>query len=195
MITAHCRGGRTPKKQSLLQAFMPLWFGLETRREWLYLNKFESRAPSLVFAGQNLFVGLYINELLYHGLQQNEPEVALYDAYEAILSALTLTDDRLIVEAMLRRFEWIFLSVCGYQLSFTYDAHLSPILADKHYTFIPNEGFICTEKAIPGHHILAFRDNVMEDLAVLKSAKWIARRAIDFALGEKRILARELVRK
>ncbi len=193
VVSALSKGGRTPKKQSLLQAFTLLWFTVDARHDWHYVRQLDVIAPSLVLAGDSLFAGLYVNEIIYHGLQQLDPCPSLYDAYVLTLQALTQTSERLVIEAALRRFEWQFLSSCGYEFSLTHEAlSQMPILPGNHYSFIAGKGVVLATQGIPGECILAMADDRLEHPAVLKAAKWIMRRAIDHALNGKRIKAREL---
>lgn len=193
IVRAFSKGGRTPKKQSLLQAFTPLWLTLDVRREWHYVRDLDAMTPSLVLTGDSLFAALYINEILCHGLYQLDPSLLLYDNYVQTLQALTSTVNRLDIEAVLRRFEWQFLNACGYAFSLTHEAlTFTPILPDQHYDFIAGEGFILAHKGIPGVSILAMSNDNLSEPIVLKAAKWVMRRAIDHAVDGRRIHAREL---
>lgn len=193
LVSAYSKGARTPKKQSLLQAFTPLWLTLDIRRDWHYVRQLDVVAPSLSLIGDALFAGLYVNEIIYHGLQQLDPSPLLYDAYINTIHALTKSSQRHVVEAALRRFEWQFLSSCGYAFSLTYECHtLCPIKPECHYIFIAGEGLVLASKGIPGECIIAMANDQLEKPAVLKAAKWLMRRAIDHALDGKKIKAREL---
>lgn len=192
VVSAMCRGGRTPKKQSLLQAFTPLWLICDVRRDWHYVHQLDVTAPSLALSGDSLFAGLYVNEVLCHGLRQLDPCPALYDAYEQTLSALVHATHRLEIEAVLRRFEWQFLSSTGYPFSLMHDVTSMPIVASNHYHFIAGVGLVLAAQGILGAHIIAMSEDNLADPDVLKAIKWIMRRAIDHALDGKRIKAREL---
>ena len=193
VVSALCKGGRTPKKQSLLQAFTPLWLTFDVRRDWHYVRDLDVMAQSLQLTGDSLFAGLYVNEILYHGLHQLDPCPALYDAYVQTMQIFLKNPERLEIEAALRRFEWQFLSTCGYECSLTHEAHTSmPIMPDHYYNFIAGEGCVLARKGISGDCILAMAEDKLDDPTVLKAAKWMMRRAIDHALDGKRIKAREL---
>lgn len=193
LISAFFKGGRTPKKQSLLQTFMPLWLTFDVRHDWHYVRELDTMAPSLQLAGEPLFAALYVNEILCHGVHQLDPCPILYDAYLQTLQALTLSTQRLDIETVLRRFEWQFLTVCGYPFSLTHEALTStPIVSESHYDFIAGEGFTLASKGVSGVSILAMSKDNLSDASVLKAAKWIMRRAIDHALDGKRIKSREL---
>ena len=186
------KGGRTPKKQSLLSPFTPLWLSVNTRGDWHYVRQIEITSPSFCLPGDALFAAIYMNELLYSLLQPNDAAPELYDAYVQGLQALCYAENRLAIETPLRRFEWALLACCGYSMSLTQDIQSSAIVADKYYRFIAGEGFCPDSQGISGVHILAFAHNKLDDIAVLKAAKLFMRRAIDFALDGKPVKARSL---
>lgn len=193
VIQCMCKGGRTPKKQALLQAFTPLWISLTERYDRSYLQTVESIAPTLPFTGNSLFAGLYINEILYYALSPNYSDLVLFDAYLFTLNQLVATKDRLVLEALLRRFEWTLLRSCGYSFSLTQEARTENlIVADSHYQFVVGEGFIRANTGILGAHILALAQDNLSEAAYLKSAKIIMRQAIDHLVGGREIKSRAL---
>jgi len=196
LVNCLCKGGRTPKKQSLLQAFTPLWLAVDERHERYYANSIEATAVSLPLAGTALFSGLYINELLFHALKPVYPDPHLYEAYLQTLKGLVLMESKTQVEALLRRFEWALLHACGYSFSLIEEARSESLIsASLQYQFVAGEGFIAAGKGIPGEHILAIAADNLEDAVYLKSAKLIMRQAIDHLLGGREIKARALYSK
>lgn len=193
LVHCLCRGGRTPKKQALLQAFTPLWLTVDERYERLYMKTLESISPSLPLEGHALFSALYVNEILYYILKPQAPDPALFDAYLYTLNGLTLAKDRLVLEVLLRRFEWALLNSCGYSFSLTYEARSEePIQMDKHYQFIAGEGFVLSARGIPGAHIFSLAQDNLAEPGCLHSAKMIMRKAVDHLLGGREIKARAL---
>ncbi|WP_040534751.1 DNA repair protein RecO [Legionella drancourtii] len=193
LIHCLCKGGRTPKKQALLQAFTPSWLTVDERYERFFVKTIESISPTLQLVGHSLFSALYVNEILYHALSPHYPDTALFDAYLFTLNALVLTKDRLALESLLRRFEWTLLKVCGYSFSFTHEARTDDcIVAELSYQFIAGEGFIIANRGIPGAHILALAADNLDEIDCLKSAKHIMRKAIEHLLGGREIKARAL---
>ncbi len=143
--------------------------------------------------GHSLFSALYINEILFYILKPYYPDEALFEAYLLTLNNLTLTKERLVIESLLRRFEWVLLRSCGYSFSFTHEARTDlNITAELYYQFIAGEGFIVSSTGIPGSHILALAEDNLERIDYLRSAKFIMRKAIDHLLGGREIKAREL---
>ncbi|CEG56460.1 DNA repair protein RecO [Legionella fallonii] len=195
LIQCLCKGGRTPKKQSLLQAFTPLWVSVDERYNRYYAQKIEGIAAMLPLEGVSLFSGLYVNELLYYTLSPANPDEELFNAYLTTLNGLALNLDRFTVESLLRRFEWVLLKSCGYSFSFTQEARTGElIISDHYYHFIAGEGFISANKGILGEHLLALSEDNLSEEALLKSAKHIMRQAIDHLLGGREIQARNLYR-
>lgn len=193
VIRALCRGGRTPKKQACLQAFMPLWVALDERRGWYYVRHLEIAAPMLPVTHVHLFSALYLNELLYHTLRPQDPYPQLYDAYTATLQVLALSPAMPALEQALRRFEWTLLTSIGYGISLSLDVDAQPIVASQHYVFRAGHGLIPTNQGILGAHLLALAQDQLDDPSVLKTAKHLMRQAIEHALGGKEIKARKLV--
>lgn len=193
LIQSLCKGGRTPKKQSLLQPFTPLWLALDERYDQLFLRSVESTEPTLVLNGSALFSALYVNELLFYVLKPMSADAQIFDSYWATLTALTKACDRTSIETILRRFEWTLIKACGYSFSWTEEAGgAARIDPSKHYAFIASEGFIRQTQGIPGEHILALAEDKLEGAYILKSAKNIMRQAIDHLTGGKTIKARSL---
>lgn len=191
----HClyKGGRTPKKQALLQAFTPLWVTIIERYDQYYVQSVESISSTPPIMGDSLFAGLYVNEILYYALSPNSHDPILFDAYLFTLKNLLLTKEKFILEALLRRFEWTLLQACGYSFSLTQEARTENlIMANFCYQFVVSEGFVLDNKGIPGAHILALAQDNLSDPACLKSAKMIMRQAINHLVGGREIKARAL---
>lgn len=193
LLNCLCKGGRTPKKQSLLQPFTSLWLSVDERHGYYYTRTIESTAPMLHLEGNSLFSGLYLNELLYHALRPMDADSDLFDAYLLTLNSLTLTQERLKIEAFLRRFEWALLNACGHSFSLTEDARNGEdVIANAYYQFVAGEGVVLSNKGIPGEHLLALAEDNLDEPLYLKSAKIIMRQAIDHLIGGKEIKARSL---
>lgn len=193
MVQCLYKGGRTPKKQALLQSFTPLWVNLAERHERYYAQTVESISPTLQLTGNSLFAGLYVNEILYYALSPNYSDSTLFDAYLFTLNGLALAKERAVIEALLRRFEWTLLHACGYSFSLTQEARTAHLIAeDSYYQFVAGEGFILDSRGISGTHILALAQDNLSEAPYLKSAKMIMRQAIDHLLGGREIKTRAL---
>ena len=187
------KGGRTPKKQAALQPFTPLWINLEERYQCHYAQSVESSSSTLLLRGTSLFSALYLNELIYYTLKPLTVEMELFQAYLFTLNQLLKTDDRLMIEAVLRRFEWTLLHTCGHGFSLTTETDTYQLVeCHKYYQFIPGKGLVVSQKGIPGEHLLALAADELTQPEHLKSAKLIMRKAIDHLLGGREIKARTL---
>jgi DNA repair protein RecO (recombination protein O) len=187
------RGGRTPKKQALLQPFTPLWISLEERHSHYYVQAVEQDAPMVPLAGTSLFSALYINELIHYILKPLASEPELFQAYSFVVHHLSLTAEKMSIEALLRRFEWSLLQVSGHHFTFSHEAETGYLVnKEKHYQFIGGQGMVATANGIPGEHLLALAADDLTKVEYLKSAKIIMRQAIDHLLGGREIKSRSL---
>lgn len=189
------KGGRTLKKQSILQAFIPLWVSINIKGDFIYIQKIEALPSAVLLEKDALFAGIYINELISLFIPIGDVNIALFNYYEQTLNALSSTVQRHDLEVVLRRFERVLLNLTGYSLSWALDVNENPIVADKHYQFCAGEGFSLHETGILGAHLLAFDNNDLTEPGVLKAAKYVMRCAIDYALEGKPIKARSLYAK
>lgn len=192
LLSCLYKGCRTPKKQAALQPFIPLWLAVNQRRDWFYVQRLEMRAPSLPLIGPVLFSGLYINELIHYALGLNDAHPEVYHAYESALYALAGVVDRRRIEVVLRRFEWLLLKQCGYQLSLSCDLYGQAIDEHHHYQFMPGEGFKPAVQGLNGKHLLAFASDTFDDIDTLKTVKRFMRRAIEHLLDGRALKARSL---
>lgn len=191
LVHAFYKGARTPKKKALLQAFSPLWLVLSGAPHHYFVHGVECASSSIPLVGSALIAGLYLNELLYHTLQSGESHALLYDAYVTALDGLVAALDRYQLEAVLRRFEWSLLQVSGYAMSLVTDALTNqPIIPTQYYQFQSTDGFRPADEGILGAHILAFSRDELIDPCVLKSVKFIMRRAIHTLLDGKPLKTR-----
>lgn len=190
-----CKGGRTPKKQALLQPFAVLWLAVDRRRDWFYASHIESQSAPCELKSHALFAALYLNELLYYTLSPLDPQPELYKVYVHTLEALVALTERSAIEILLRRFEWALLIACGHTLSFVEEVNSGkPIRAENYYRFIAGEGFRLAEQGISGSTLIALAQGELDDLYVLKSAKLIMRQAIDFLLEGRELKSRAYAR-
>lgn len=181
------KGGRTPKKQALIQAFIPLWVSLAKTGNSYFVRHLEIHAPALELKNTALYAALYLNELLYYLIKPLDPHPELYDHYKYTLHGLTMASERLTIESLLRKFEWVLLAECGYSLAFTEQAAQA-----EYYRFWPNKGFVPALDGFPRAEILTIIEGQFHDINLLKSAKIIMRQAIDFLLEGKELKSRQL---
>jgi DNA repair protein RecO (recombination protein O) len=196
LVSCFYKGGRLPKNQALLQLFSPLWLSLNVRGDACFVRHLELAAAPLQLPTHSLFAGLYVNELIYHALKPHDSQECLHDAYESTLNALKAVLDKPSLEGVLRRFEWSLLSTCGYALSFSHEALTgAPILDDRFYRLIDGEGFVVAEEGFLGKHLILLSQGDLNHPDLLRVAKAVMRRAIQYALDGKKINSRDLYRK
>ncbi len=192
IVDCLCKGGRTPKKQAILQPFQSLWLDLNIRRDWYFVRNIETLKSPMALSGTALFAGIYVNELLYYALKLQDPQPELFEAYLQAIEGLATINERLAIEILLRRFEESLLKSCGYSLSFYKTVKETAIHSDHFYQFIAGEGFMEADVGISGRDILELAAGRLETLSVLKSAKLIMRAAIDHLLGGRVLKSRSL---
>ncbi|ARG99813.1 DNA repair protein RecO [Legionella micdadei] len=193
IINCLYKGGRTPKKQAFLQPFIPLWLSVDYKKDYHFVHKVEIQREIIALAGNSLFAGLYVNELVFYALRPMESCPELFKVYQDTLQGLAVLHDRVAIEVLLRRFEWALLFACGYGVSFTQEAHsVTPINAHQFYQFVPGEGFVLAGTGILGEYILALAQGQLNQLDVLKAAKFIMRQAVDHLLGGRELKSRKL---
>ena len=189
------KGGRTPKKQALLQAFTPLWLTANVYQNYYYVRQLELATPMPMFSGGTLLAGLYLNELIHYALKREDPHPTLYVAYQHALETLSTVSEQCAIEVVLRRFEWALLCACGYPWSWREEAHsAAPIMSDRYYRFVAGEGFLQAEDGLLGAHVLAIAAEDWGAPRVLASAKRIMRLAIAHLLDGRILKTRELYR-
>lgn len=195
LLSCLCKGGRAPKKQALLQPFIPLWLALDKRKDWYYLRQLEALAPSYDLKSQALFASLYLNELLYYTLSPEDSSPELYDSYDKTLQLLASNPDKTFIELVLRQFEWQLLKLCGQGFLFDEEIHSGrPINPLSSYVFIPGEGFKAAAQGISGDILLKLANDDFRELNTLKAAKQINRCAIDYLLGGRELNSRSFAR-
>jgi DNA repair protein RecO (recombination protein O) len=110
------KGARRPRSglRGTLLAFQPLAVAWAGKGEVRTLMKAEWRGGQPLLAGEALFCGFYLNELLLRLLPREDPHDALFDCYAAALEALARGASPAPV---LRSFEKRLLKELGYALT------------------------------------------------------------------------------
>ncbi len=162
--------------------------------------------PALRLAGDALFAGLYLNELLMHTLSRQEPAAVLFAHYGEALAELAAGED---LEPALRRFERRLLEELGYGLAFDVDiASGRPIDRAREYLVVEGEGFreaVANGGAavgfpaanghawkLTGEQIAAVGADDYRAADIRLAAKRVFRRALEKRLDGKTLATREL---
>jgi DNA repair protein RecO (recombination protein O) len=203
------KGAKTPARgrtaqASLLQPFQPLWLGWVGRGEVKTLTCAEAAGEALSLAGERLFCGLYLNELLMRLLQRDDPHTALFVFYQQALA--DLRDGA--VDSVLRRFELRLLEELGYAPDLSHDRDGSPIDHACRYLFLPGEGLVrvADDAALPadaaaqgpmiaGHALRLLASGAQLSGAEARDARALMRAALAPYIGDKPLKSRELFRR
>jgi len=141
------RGARRPRSaiRGLLMAFQPLELGWAGKGEVLTLMKAEWQGGQPLLAGEALFCGYYLNELLMHLLPREDAHEQLFAHYTKMLARLASDPSGKAREADLRSFEKALLQELGYGLTLNHDNAGNPIQAEAFYTYRMEQGPVCLE--------------------------------------------------
>jgi DNA repair protein RecO (recombination protein O) len=197
------KGFRKPGKKGSSRALFPYTeylFNWQGRGELKNLNRADIAATPALLTQQALFVGLYLNEILYRLLQEQDAYEALYQLYRQLMIELA---QKGVDESALRRFELSLLQQLGYGLVLDSDAERGvPLRSDAYYRYIPEQGLqeIQGQRAedlggaLMGAELMAIaRDDFSRD-ETIKTAKRLTRGVIDFYLNGRQLHSRELYR-
>lgn len=193
------RGAAAPKSRlkGLLQPFVPLLLSWTGAGELATLTAAEDTGPPAPLAPNRVLAGFYVNELLVRLLPRLDPLPGLFAAYETLLAELGTAPGE---EPPLRRFEKQLLEELGYGLTLDCEAFDGrPIVAEEQYHYVLDQGPLVAGRSgigipISGHGLLALRDGILADPAVLSEVKRLTRAALTVQLHGRALKTRELYR-
>ena len=196
------KGFRKPNKKGIAKTLFPYTehhFQWQGRGELKTLIQADPIQAPVFLKQESLFVGLYINELLYKLLHQNDPHSSLYEFYRQLMTQLSTSETQ---QPVLRRFEMLLLEELGYGLVLDAEAETGQAVSSEHlYYYIPDQGLklindqtVDNLNAFSGADIMAIRQSQLEQQPVLRAAKQLTRQVIDFYLDGKELNSRELYR-
>jgi DNA repair protein RecO (recombination protein O) len=194
------RGARRTKRggRSALGPFQPLLLSWSGRGELGVLTDSEPGDGCYALAGDGLFCGFYLNELLTRLLHRHDPHEALFEAYQRCLNALAQDRD---FDRSLRVFESVLLQEIGYGLVLDHDTvDNSPIDPDAVYDYLPDAGprrLYPPEAAVAGvrvrgRSLLGLAAGQLDDRECLQDAKRLMRALLARCLGDKPLHSRRL---
>ncbi len=193
------RGAAAPRSRlkGLLQPFTPLLLSWSGAGELATLTAAEEAGCPIPLPPHRVLAGLYINELLLRLLPRLDPHPGLFAAYQRLLAELAAAPGE---EPPLRRFEKRLLDELGYGLTLDGEAVSgAPIIAEEQYCYVLDRGPLAADQAqtgvpISGRSLLALRDGIFSDPAVLKEVKRLTRAALAEQLRGRALKTRELYR-
>lgn len=130
-----------------LPLFAPITVFATGKSELKSFSQSQLLQNSQMLVGQAQFAGLYLNELLIKLLPLEEPCEPLWQAYQQSLQKLAnlmhpiLTPSEYL-KLILRQFEQTLFEELGYAIDFSHDSQGEPILANSHYRYQLQEGFM-----------------------------------------------------
>ena len=175
-----------------LSPFSRIRYALGGRCELRLLTLAEGISGWQRLAGEGLYCGFYVAELLMRllPLEDAHPEL-----YEEIVSVIQQLGEGVRPERILRRFERALLEELGYGLSLWEDALGDPIEANGFYLYHPEHGAQRVNEAqggIPGSTLIALATGDFEDERDLLFAKKLMRSILDRQLEGRPLKSREL---
>ena len=188
-VAAVARAGR---RNTALQPFRPLAIDLRGRNELRSLTLCEPAGVPVSLTGDQLYCGMYMNELLVRLLQRDDPHPELPALYQATLQALA--SDSLPMDVSLRWFEMNLMDALGYGLSLRQDNTGHAIVAQQQYDYVSGEGLVAQPNGrFAGQWLLALADNDWQE-PVRRLARDLMREALAPHLGDRPLLSRQLFR-
>lgn len=183
--------------KGLLQPFTPLLLSWTGDGDLATLSSGEEAGRPMPLLQNRALAGLYVNELLVRLLPRRDIQPALFAVYETLLAELATAPDQ---EPPLRRFEKRLLEELGYGLTLDREAASGqPIVAEAHYRYVLDRGPLAADRTpegvlISGRGLLALREGMLTDPAVLKEVKRLTRAALAEQLKGRALKTRELYR-
>jgi DNA repair protein RecO (recombination protein O) len=194
------RGARRPRAaiRGLLMGFQPLEIGWAGKGEVLTLMKAEWVGGQPLLAGEALFCGYYLNELLMHLLPREDAHERLFACYADMLQRLAAHDSPQAREADLRRFEKALLQELGYGLTLAHDADGKPIEADAFYAYRMEQGPLrlahaeADAKVVQGKTLLDLATENFNDARSRLESKSLMRTLLAYYLGGQELETRKI---
>lgn len=181
LVARGARSSRGRLVRALLEPFQDLEIDCSGQGELLTLTRAEPVAQARWLAGDALYSGLYVNELVVRMLARHDPYPGLLARYQEVLDGLACGED---MAWILRRFERDLLATLGYALELRHEGDSGEALEpDRTYVYVPELGPI----AWHGQEGLRLHG---EDLLSLAAD----RRPPDSSMPRLRMLMRHLIR-
>ena len=199
-IALLARGARRPRSaiRGLMMAFQPLEVAWAGKGEVLNLMKAEWQGGLPLLAGEALFCGYYLNELLMYLLPREDAHERLFASYSEMLARLAADSSGKVREADLRSFEKSLLQELGYGLTLNHDSEGQPILADAFYTYRMEQGPVRLEHAeaaaqvVKGKTLLDLEAEDFSDPRSRREANALMRTLMAYYLAGKEIETRKI---
>ena len=191
------KGARRPRsrQRAMLAPFQPLLLSWSGSGELGVLGAVETAGMPHQLAGDAVYCGFYVNELLMRLLHRHDPHEDLFRAYVQCLDRL---GEGANPDVALRLFEYRLLQELGYGLVLDHDvANNAPIETDALYQYAPDEGphRVVGEPGgarVHGRTLLALAREEIDDPSVLMELKGLMRAVISHRLDYKPLHSRKV---
>jgi DNA repair protein RecO (recombination protein O) len=185
VVARGVRNERARLQRAQLEPFQRIDLDLLMKGELATLRSAEPSGAPRRLVGEAGLAGLYLNELVVRLTGRQDPNPALFGAYDLTLQRMASGEP---LAWTLRRFERDMLDALGYALQLDLDAidgePLNPLLA---YFYDPESGVVPGRmgdpRSIRGADLLALANDVPPDVAGLSSLRRMMRQVIAFHLG------------
>lgn len=158
-----------------------------------YINQAQLLSPYKL-TGHFLYSAFYLNELMVRMVPEGARCPGLFEDY---LHTMKLLHDQVLIEPVLRRFEWNLLQHLQLDFSWSEEADTGlEIVAQQGYHFLPEVGFVkAHSKQLPiflGQAIMELAQFNLHSTERLQQLKVIMRMALKPYLGPKELKSRQL---
>lgn len=196
------KGARRPKngRRALLNPFTPLRVGWSGKGELGVLTDVEADGAPFTLAGEVLYCGFYLNELLLRLLHRDDPHTVLFEAYHRSLGRLQQGGR---IDVTLRMFEHQLLQEIGYGLVLDHDSNDNTAIAeDTLYEYVPESGprrignadENVTGVVVHGSSLMALASGSIDEPRTLRELKRLMRFVLNRHLGGRQLNSRRLMR-
>lgn len=191
---------RPAKRQgrSQYQLFCPLWLELRGQGELKTVVRLEEVQLPPLLTGRWLFSAMYLNELICRLFPSTVPAETLFELYQhslQVLTRLSLTntadDQKILLEAILRRFELAVLAELGQPLDLQHCVDGEPLAATAYYRWLPEQGMLRSGQGFRGADLLAIAAGDWQPDS-LRAAKQLCRQLLHPLLGQTPLYSRQL---
>jgi len=200
LVTLVAQGSRRAYKgqRAILQPFLPLRLSWIRRGELGRLTHVELDHATASLGGKSLLAGYYLNELLLRLMARGDANAEIFSCYGRCLADLFAGAG---LPRALRLFELRLLQALGYGVELDHDVDTgAPIEPDGTYRFEAERGArvhtgsLDGEETYLGRDLIALRDERLDDVEALNSAKRLLTRLLSVYLGERPLKTRSIMR-
>lgn len=197
LVAKGAKRGNSPLAGKL-QPYLPLFIEWGGQNELMTLYKAEADTRShQSLAGDALYHGFYLNEVLMRLLHRHDAHPELFDHYAQCLHELVHSEHK---DVPLRYFELQLLESLGYAMNLLQDVHSdAPVNREHAYHYLIEQGPVLSNAqatdglCISGETLIALAEHSLAQDRHRNEAKMLMRAVLDHYLGERPLKARELM--